>query len=183
MMHFGGLDLPVYPADTEVLSSSDQYIDAVESGKTSFMRAVGIMAPTMDSLRDCLETNESELMRLADLCKSEVVDHEWGFFDNKDQQIVPNTMPRFSYELLPANHLLVAKVAVIEPVIEPGSLGVMTQRFELILRGIKRYHQEQRLYKLFDARVDQFSIGINRARLANPNLAWFLDIEPRLIKT
>lgn len=112
---YPGLDLPVYDADAEVLSSKDEMmIAAAKAGKRHFVRTVSITGEGYDSLKQVLDTSDRELERIAELTHAEVIDHEWGLYRPGFKPLadqVPVVRPR---NLLPAGMLLVAEVEVIQ---------------------------------------------------------------------
>ncbi len=175
---YHGLDLPVYPPETEIVVPSQRKrafdCQPRANDQVWFVRPVSLDAPFYPTLLDCLKDTDKELNRVAELCNAETVDHEWGFIDEQNV-IKDNWKTRNSLRLLPEGYLLVAKVAVIDPDFK------QPPRYELesLYQGLSKYLDNRQPNKpyLNDICLRQFMYGLNKARISQQRL-WLLDIEP-----
>lgn len=182
---FRNLDLPVYPPDIEVLRHTEQYRKAVDEGVTSFLRIAGVEPPSgVDSLSDLLRTTDEHLSLAAQYCGASVVGHEWGLINNKKAKI-PAIVPGISRGVLPKNHLLIARVDVVQQTRTHGRLLLPNDCVDKVIQGTQTYkeHHDKSGVCLRDIVPRQFMFGFSRADIsasANSKV-WLIDIEPRFM--
>jgi len=142
-------------------------------------------------LGDILSKTDTELDRVAGLCGSIVVDHEWGLYplSNDDEARYQLYKPDYPELLrIPPRHLVVAEVHVVKNAkrITPDSAQA-----QQIIDGIKQYERKRipwtrslaaiRHRRLTDMCLDQFILGQTDLEPAETNnKSKLVDIEPRL---
>ena len=168
---FLGLELPVYDANAEVLNR-EAYLKVPETEKTTFVRVIGIRAPGINTLKQCLTLADRELQKAAEICEGEVVDYEWGLFDNSVQGLEPHQMYQDGYELLPEGHLLVAEVPVID------RRRTFSGWYDDLCDNANKYVANADGRRLGDIGPNQFIYGVLRGTQTIP-ATWLVDIEPR----
>lgn len=170
------LDLPVFKPETEIVSTN--YLAArsargVEAD--SVVRRTRVRAQGYSNLADVLAVADESFEIAAQMIGARVVAHEWGLFRD------PGTCPYLTLygnpDLLPKDHVLVAKVDVIR------SISGITHEQEDKIREAKRLNTEraqrgQATVHWDDWRERQYSNGI--APGADNTDFWQLDIDPIL---
>ncbi len=167
---FFGLDLEMHDPDTVITARAD-LPKVSDSGETHIVRDVDPAG--FSSLGHTLKVVEQRFKALEETCGVRVVDHRWGLLP-----VDPATrrwIPQYTQPRVPRNHLLVARVEVINnftPLSKPeaelleDNLGPWQAR--LAQRG------EARAY---DVKPVQFGTGENPD---NEHATWLVDVDPRL---
>lgn len=169
-----GLDLPVFPSDSEVLNRW-QVREIAEHPDNQVIRYVNIFAGGCRqlTLKKALRTADKEFRRVAEMGGAAVIPHTWGLYP-RGPSFNPHST-QVEVDLLPQGHLLVAEVDVVRNPIE-----VDDSTADGLLEALRGYAQNRKGLSWSDANLKQFVHGATSVQPV-PTL-WLVDIEPRLYK-
>lgn len=184
-MKYYGLELPIYPSDTEIASTPAELFEASNLQGSTFIRRIRASVFGADlSLRDTLGITDRELSRIAHLTDTEVVGHMWGLYELPEDVVNDPNYRNGVHEIIPQGYSLVAEVDKIT-----GTRYLRHSRAEDVGQKIDEYKQDRssrgQLY-LRDINSTQFRSGRNKNSQTLPERfrrrIWLLDIEPLLSK-
>lgn len=177
---FLDLDLPVYSADTEVVSRSDMHLAKLAP---TFVRSICVDVPgQLMTLAEILKKTDEELEIVADFCDAEVVQHQWG--------LVPDNGRCPAIRGMPDGHRLVAEVNTI---VRTSNLSGSEQE---AIRDRTNEYSRLRGLRLYDVKPAQLMRGNESAHVIGSSVLsaitgqqreieprlWWVDIEPRLYR-
>ncbi len=170
-----GLDLPVFPSDTPICFDKAGMRAAATTGADHFVRQVHPYgATTPQGLGKLLYEADQQFEELAEHAGARVVPHTYGIYEMSPEERQRRSIAY--QDLLPAGHLLVAEVAVVQGFrreINPIS-ALLTKRAINTHNIVKELLGRPYLY---DMHIHQFG----RGRVDGIRAKWLVDIEPKLV--
>jgi hypothetical protein len=169
--NYSGLELPVYDADTPVVSYGE--LRELHTNEERVVRPIYLSIlkrQVKDGLPAILREADEQLEVVADLCDARVVGHTWALYHDAEDQF--DGIANGARGLLPEDHVLVAEVDVIHDARQLANTSEVT----LVADAINRYRCNGG--SLLDMTPEQFVIGSCAKALGDEPATWLVDIEP-----
>jgi hypothetical protein len=178
VVHNLGLELPVYPPDTEIAWTKSDIEAAAQNGEPDFKRRTILYDEFSPNLKTSLRLASELLAHIAYYGLSgTVVTHEWALYEGRS----PHDDPRYDsgrHRLIPDGYSLVAKVEAIK-----GRTPNDAEKEDL-QTNLENYftnHRHTKIHKemqLIDITAEQCML---RDNTADGEPRWSLvDIDPRM---
>lgn len=188
-----GLRLPLF-SENEVALDADELYDQLKqawrSQQSHILRYARLNPHTQLGLTETLHIADSLFLLVADMCGTDVVEHEWGLAP------IPEHLPpspqtgelSHAHRALPAGMLLVAKVAVLARPPAPedvfGYAQTTTAIYDQLETDLERFSTAAAAKlgaQWADISIHQFMLHVPPGSAAEAGRLALVDIEPNII--